>query len=94
MLEDYWWCTKQVVTLRGGMGRELVGDDGGDVMVLIPEGVELESGSDWVNLPQRAAFHRPAQAQALDRNRGLFLSAGVPFEFSWGPRPGGQGFDI
>ncbi|MEK0445142.1 MAG: hypothetical protein RLZZ399_463 [Verrucomicrobiota bacterium] len=50
-LEEYWWCTQQAVTHPGGLGPELVVDDGGDVTLLIHKGVELENGSDWVNTP-------------------------------------------
>ena len=50
-LEEYWWCTWQAVSHPGGLGPELVVDDGGDVTLLIHKGYELEQGSDWVNTP-------------------------------------------
>jgi adenosylhomocysteinase len=50
-LEEYWWCTYQAVSHPGGLGPELVVDDGGDVTLLIHMGYELEHGSDWVNTP-------------------------------------------
>ncbi|MBL8212589.1 MAG: adenosylhomocysteinase [Bryobacterales bacterium] len=50
-LEEYWWCTYQAVSHPGGLGPELVVDDGGDVTLLIHKGYELEHGSDWVNTP-------------------------------------------
>jgi len=50
-LEEYWWCTYQAVTHPGGLGPQMVVDDGGDVTLLIHKGYELENGSDWVNSP-------------------------------------------
>src|SRR2546426_1842159 len=50
-LEEYWWCTYQAVSHPGGLGPQLVVDDGGDVTLLIHKGYELEEGSDWVNTP-------------------------------------------
>ncbi|MBV6430504.1 MAG: Adenosylhomocysteinase [Bryobacteraceae bacterium] len=50
-LEEYWWCTYQAVSHPGGLGPQLVVDDGGDVTLLIHRGYELEEGSDWVNTP-------------------------------------------
>jgi adenosylhomocysteinase len=43
-LEEYWWCTYQALTFPGGLGPQLVVDDGGDVTLLIHKGVELEDG--------------------------------------------------
>jgi len=43
-LEEYWWCTYQALTFPGGLGPQLVVDDGGDVTLLIHKGVELENG--------------------------------------------------
>src|ERR1035437_1912167 len=53
-LEEYWWCTYQALSHKGGKGPELVVDDGGDVTLLIHKGYELEEGSDWVNSPSEA----------------------------------------
>jgi adenosylhomocysteinase len=48
-LEEYWWCTDQALSHPGGLGPELIVDDGGDATLFIHKGYELESGSDWVN---------------------------------------------
>jgi adenosylhomocysteinase len=48
-LEDYWWCTYQALTHPGGLGPQLIVDDGGDATLLIHKGYELENGSNWVN---------------------------------------------
>src|ERR1700721_149677 len=50
-LEEYWWCTDQALRHKGGLGPQIVIDDGGDVTLLIHKGVELESGDGWVNTP-------------------------------------------
>ncbi|MGA3010345.1 MAG: adenosylhomocysteinase [Terracidiphilus sp.] len=48
-LEEYWACTLQALSHKGGKGPQLVVDDGGDVTLLIHKGYELEEGDKWVN---------------------------------------------
>src|ERR1039457_6653919 len=48
-LEEYWWCTNQALNFPGGLGPQMVVDDGGDVTLLIHKGVELEKGDKWVD---------------------------------------------
>ncbi len=43
-LEEYWWCTNQALQFPGGLGPQMVVDDGGDVTLLIHKGYELEDG--------------------------------------------------
>ncbi len=43
-LDEYWWCTDQALRHEGGLGPQLVVDDGGDVTLLIHKGYELEDG--------------------------------------------------
>ncbi|MDQ8182816.1 adenosylhomocysteinase [Pelagicoccus sp. SDUM812005] len=50
-LEEYWWCTDQALKFPGGLGPQLIVDDGGDATLLIHKGYEFENGSDWVNTP-------------------------------------------
>src|SRR6202790_402072 len=50
-LEDYWWCTLQALSHKGGKGPQLVVADGGDVTLLIHKGFELEEGDKWVDSP-------------------------------------------
>ena len=50
-LEDYWWCTFQALSHKGGKGPQLIVDDGGDATLLIHKGYELEEGDKWVNGP-------------------------------------------
>jgi len=53
-LEDYWWCTYQAIAHSGGLGPQLIVDDGGDMTLLIHKGYELENGSTWVDTPSEA----------------------------------------
>jgi len=62
-LEDYWWSTYQALSHAGGMGPELVVDDGGDATLLIHKGYELENGDGWVDGP--SASHEEAVIKGL-----------------------------
>jgi adenosylhomocysteinase len=48
-LEDYWACTFQALTFPGGLGPQLIVDDGGDATLLIHKGFQLENGDTWIN---------------------------------------------
>ncbi len=50
-LEEYWDCTFEALAHPGGLGPELIVDDGGDATLLIHKGYELENGETWVNTP-------------------------------------------
>jgi adenosylhomocysteinase len=50
-LEDYWECTWRALTHKGGLGPQLIVDDGGDATLLIHKGYELENGDRWVDTP-------------------------------------------
>jgi adenosylhomocysteinase len=41
-LEEYWWCTEQALTWRGGEGPNMILDDGGDATLLVHKGAEYE----------------------------------------------------
>ncbi|MDH4144506.1 MAG: adenosylhomocysteinase [Acidimicrobiia bacterium] len=42
-LEEYWWCTEQVLRWPDGGGPNLILDDGGDATLLVHKGVEFEA---------------------------------------------------
>jgi adenosylhomocysteinase len=42
-LEEYWWCTEQMLTWPDGKGPDSIVDDGGDATLLIHMGVEYEA---------------------------------------------------
>ena len=50
-LEEYWDCTLDALTHPGGLGPQLIVDDGGDATLLIHKGYELENGDGWVKTP-------------------------------------------
>src|ERR687889_280641 len=41
-LEEYWWCTEQMLTWPDG-GPNMILDDGGDATLLVHKGVEFEA---------------------------------------------------
>jgi adenosylhomocysteinase len=41
-LEDYWWCTQQILLWPGGAKANMILDDGGDATMLVHLGVEAE----------------------------------------------------
>ncbi len=42
-LEEYWWCTEQVLRWPDGGGPNMILDDGGDATLLIHKGTEYEA---------------------------------------------------
>jgi adenosylhomocysteinase len=42
-LEEYWWCTEQVLAWPDGGGPNMILDDGGDATLLVHKGVEFEA---------------------------------------------------
>ncbi len=54
-LEEYWECTFRALTHDGGIGPQLIVDDGGDATLLIHKGWELEHGSGWVEEPSSSS---------------------------------------
>ncbi len=41
-LEEYWWCTEQILRWPGHAGPTMILDDGGDATLLVHKGVEFE----------------------------------------------------
>jgi adenosylhomocysteinase len=41
-LDEYWWCTEQVLNWPDGKGPNMILDDGGDATLLVHKGVEVE----------------------------------------------------
>src|SRR5215213_3290798 len=41
-LEEYWWCTEQVLTWPDADGPNMILDDGGDATLLVHKGAEYE----------------------------------------------------
>jgi len=51
-LEEYWWCTEQVINWPDGGGPNMILDDGGDATLLVHKGVEYETAG---SVPQPTA---------------------------------------
>jgi adenosylhomocysteinase len=41
-LEEYWWCTEQILRWPGNTGPNMILDDGGDATLLVHKGTEFE----------------------------------------------------
>src|ERR671913_1893999 len=41
-LDEYWWCTEQVLLWPDGQGPNMILDDGGDATLLVHKGAEFE----------------------------------------------------
>ena len=54
-LEEYWWCTEQALTFDGGLGPNLIVDDGGDATLLIHWGYQAENDPKTI---ERTASNR------------------------------------
>jgi adenosylhomocysteinase len=42
-LEEYWWCTEQMLTWPGGASANMLLDDGGDATLLVHKGTQYEA---------------------------------------------------
>lgn len=49
-LEEYWWCTAQALSFPGGLGPNLIVDDGGDATLLIHKGFEAEDNPGMLDM--------------------------------------------
>ena len=47
-LADYWWCTLQAMNFSGGLGPNMIVDDGGDATLMIHLGYAAENGDTSV----------------------------------------------
>ena len=52
-LEEYWWCTEQILRWPGGEGPTMILDDGGDATLLVHKGLEFERAG-FVPAPESA----------------------------------------
>jgi len=57
-LEEYWWCTDQMLTWPDGSGPDLLVDDGGDATLLMHKGVEYATVE---NVPSFDAASEPEE---------------------------------
>ena len=61
-LEEYWWCTEQMMTWPGSDGPNMILDDGGDATLLLHKGVEYEKAGE---VPDPTSASNPELAIVL-----------------------------
>jgi adenosylhomocysteinase len=81
-LEEYWWCTEQVLNWPDGGGPNMILDDGGDATLIVHKGVEYETAGaipaaaaddseEWVailGLLSRTFVRNPQHWHAIAKN--------------------------
>jgi len=67
-LEEYWWCTDEMLTWPDGSGPDLIVDDGGDATLLIVKGAEFNRAG---SVPQPAADESAEGRVFLDLARRI-----------------------
>ncbi len=80
-LEEYWWCTEQILTWPGDTMPNMILDDGGDATMLVHLGVQAREGGHGsrpghgATAPSRRSSSRsstsssPPRRQPLDPDR-------------------------
>ena len=76
-LQEYWWCTEQMMTVPGADGCDQLVDDGGDATLLVHKGKEVGGEVCQGRQPARSSQHHQRRVQVC--------LAGVE-----GLHPGGQ----
>jgi len=66
-LEEYWWCTAQALNFPGGLGPNIIVDDGGDATLLIHKGFEAEDDASVLDV--KASSHE--EQVIYDTLRGI-----------------------
>ena len=61
-LEEYWWCTEQMLTWPDGTEPNMILDDGGDATLLVHKGVEYEKTGE---VPDPTSASNPELAIVL-----------------------------
>jgi adenosylhomocysteinase len=75
-LEEYWWCTDQMLTWPDGSGPDAIVDDGGDATLLVHMGVEFETAGA---VPQPDANDPEEYGVILDTLRASLERDGTRF---------------
>ena len=73
-LEEYWWCTEQMLRWPGHAGPTMILDDGGDATLLVHKGLEFERAG-FVPAPESADSEEYRVILALLNN---IISSGEP----------------
>jgi adenosylhomocysteinase len=82
-LEEYWWCTEQVLRWPDGDGPNMILDDGGDATLLVHKGVEFEkagavpSPDSTDNVEMKVILSRLQASLEEDSQRWTNIAAGI-----------------
>ena len=73
-LDEYWWCTRQILEFEGGLGPNLIVDDGGDATLMIHLGYKVENDPSMLNkvpgnAEEKALFQQLKDVYAEDTQR-------------------------
>ncbi len=73
-LDEYWWCTRQILEFEGGKGPNLIVDDGGDATLMIILGYKIENDPKMLdktpgNAEEKALFQQLREVFAEDNQR-------------------------
>jgi adenosylhomocysteinase len=82
-LEEYWWCTERLFEFDGGLGPNMILDDGGDATLLVHKGVEFEKNgvvpqpSEDDSEEYRVILATLARTLTEDPQRWTTIAAGI-----------------
>ncbi|NTU69015.1 MAG: adenosylhomocysteinase [Chlorobiaceae bacterium] len=73
-LDEYWWCTRQILEFEGGLGPNLIVDDGGDATLMIHLGHKIEENPTLLekvpgNAEEKALYQQLKDVFAEDTQR-------------------------
>ncbi|MBM3162290.1 MAG: adenosylhomocysteinase [Chlorobi bacterium] len=73
-LDEYWWCTRQILEFDGGKGPNLIVDDGGDATLMIHLGYKIENSPELLqkepgNAEEKALFQQLREVYGEDTQR-------------------------
>ncbi len=73
-LEEYWWCTRQILEFEDGKGPNLIVDDGGDATLMIILGYKIENNPEMLekapgNAEEKALYQQLREVFEEDSQR-------------------------
>lgn len=73
-LEEYWWCTLQALSFPGGLGPNLIVDDGGDATLMVHKGYYAEKNASTLDKKpgsdeERIIFETLKKVLAVDNSK-------------------------
>ncbi|TLU87982.1 MAG: adenosylhomocysteinase [Chlorobium sp.] len=73
-LDEYWWCTRQILEFEGGKGPNLIVDDGGDATLMIILGYKIENNPEMLdktpgNAEEKALYQQLREVFEEDSQR-------------------------